>query len=269
FISLLANGVKIHRKLIPHLFDMSTSKFLLLDCDYKYDQNDFKLVVRWFHNNTPEPIYQWIPEKQIRHVSEFFKPHFDMKYEADSNDPYTKYRAIRIKNPTPSMSGKYVCVISSLADQVSDSGEVSIYASPKSFDFYSRFNEETGDLQLECNAKDVFPIPMLTLSQNTTVSIAFKRSNVQSSSALNENTSIRSKENSSLFDISVKHTINKDDLLKTVSSRFEMVFECDLHIPNTNYGKSKKITLYSSEYLRIHIYMYILPSISILQMHVH
>lgn len=86
------------------------------------------LPFRWFYNNTPEPIYQWIPERNIRHISDFLKAaSFDESYEANPNDPYSKYRAIRIKNPSPSLSGKFLCDISSLASQDKREALVFIY----------------------------------------------------------------------------------------------------------------------------------------------
>ncbi|RWS04786.1 hypothetical protein B4U79_05735, partial [Dinothrombium tinctorium] len=257
-LSLVASGVQINRFVIPKYFDLSTNRDLLLDCDYIYNANDIKLVVRWFHNAIPEPIYQWIPEKRIRHVAEQFKQSFDMNYVSDATDPYTKFRAVRIRNPQPSMSGTYTCDISSLAGQSTHASSVYIYASPKSFDFYSKFNEERGDLQLECIAKDVYPLPVLTLSKHVhhispttdrtekvTESSVTDNDETIIVSSQNESASIEMNANTSLYKISVKHIINRDDLLRTSTMRSQLVFECDLQIPNTNYRKRKRITLYS------------------------
>ena len=111
------DSVEIKRILLPSMFDMNGGSDLILDCEYVYNENDFHLVVKWYYNNTGVPIYQWIPERNARHIADLLKSRFDEQYQVNPNDPYSKYRAIRIKNPTPDLSGKYVCDIASLASQ--------------------------------------------------------------------------------------------------------------------------------------------------------
>lgn len=113
---------------LPTLYDANGGSDLLLDCDYVYNENDFKLVVRWFYNSTREPVYQWIPERNVRHIADALRAKFDAQYESYPNDPYSKFRAIKIKQPVPvNLSGKYVCDISSLASQDKRSTDLFIY----------------------------------------------------------------------------------------------------------------------------------------------
>lgn len=135
----VVHGVEIRRVSLPTFFDITSNASLLLDCDYVYTENDLKLVVRWFFNNTPEPVYQWIPERNSRHISNFLKASFDESYAANPNDPYTKFRAIRIRNPTPDLSGKYICDISSLASQ--DKREAIVFIYGNYFQFQCQIKE--------------------------------------------------------------------------------------------------------------------------------
>ena len=115
---------------------------IVLDCEYIYDPGDVKLVVRWFYNDSPEPIYQWIPSSDNRYVGELIRPYFDMNFQV-SEDQFTKYRAIRLvpaatqaTNATTiqqrrmlpiALSGKYTCVISSIMSQDSRQGNLMLY----------------------------------------------------------------------------------------------------------------------------------------------
>lgn len=114
---------------------------LLLDCDYTYDPGDIKLVVRWFFNDAPEPIYQWIPSSDTRYVGALLRPYFDLDYRL-GEDRFTKYRAIRLVSrredtqlqeqnyqlPLPvTLAGKYACLISSINSQDSKHGQLVVF----------------------------------------------------------------------------------------------------------------------------------------------
>lgn len=115
--------------------NLSSSTAITLDCSYSYDSGDIKLVIRWFHNDSPEPVYQWIPESNIRYVSELIRPYFDENFTIN-NDNYSKYRALRLNLLQPQqqrllqiqlLSGNYTCVISSIANQDSRQIQLIIY----------------------------------------------------------------------------------------------------------------------------------------------
>lgn len=131
-------AVKIVRHSISQIVESSVNQShssLILDCEYSYDPGDVKLVVRWFYNDSPEPIYQWIPSSDNRYVGDSIRPYFDMDYRIDDGDDrFTKYRAIRLipnLNGRPSLpvtlSGKYTCIISSIMSQDSRHGQLTIY----------------------------------------------------------------------------------------------------------------------------------------------
>lgn len=64
------------------------------------------LVVKWFLNDDPEPIYQWIPELNSRVASDKLKGKINMNFMVNSGHNYTKYRAINLIKPTTDLSGK-------------------------------------------------------------------------------------------------------------------------------------------------------------------
>lgn len=138
--------MKIVRQWINQTVDITNRSInsLILDCDYHYDSIDEKLVVRWFYNDSPEPVYQWIPESDSRYVSELLKEYFDMNFQI-GDDRFKKYRAIRLM-PFGSLqsnnghttfpmhlAGNYTCVISSIMSQDSKKGSIVFYGKPTHF----------------------------------------------------------------------------------------------------------------------------------------
>ena len=114
---------------IPASVDGSNrSQAVTLDCRYAFDGSDLKLVVRWFHNDSPEPIYQWIPEPDVRYIGELIRPYFDVDYQVPGGDRFSKYRALRLLGRLPvTLSGNYTCVISSIAATVDHRGLMVVY----------------------------------------------------------------------------------------------------------------------------------------------
>ncbi|OTF81435.1 hypothetical protein BLA29_006281 [Euroglyphus maynei] len=139
-----------------------------MDCDYQYDPDeDIKLVVRWFYNDWPEPIYQWIPESDNnRYIGKSIRKYFDMNFQI-GDDSFTKYRAIRLMPPpSPSLlsfglelSGNYTCVISSIMSQDSRQGQLVFYVPPEKFEFNifsngGQLNLPTNDLSTNTNLQN-------------------------------------------------------------------------------------------------------------------
>ncbi|CAG2171358.1 unnamed protein product, partial [Oppiella nova] len=170
---LYTSCVKILRHSIPRMVDASNTSELILDCEYVYDANDLMLVVKWFHNNSPEPIYQWIPDRGVRYVGELLRQRFDMNFSVNPNDIYSKFRALKLRNNiTVDLNGNFSCVVTSLAGQDGRQGQMVVYVPPQTFDFnYTEVSK--GDRELECHAKGVYPRPVLTLSEQTASSSNF------------------------------------------------------------------------------------------------
>lgn len=107
---------------------VETRESVVMDCVYTMDEEeDKKLVVKWFFNDDPVPIYQWIPELNVRTPSPRIADKINMDYSINSSSSpistsanlhrYIKYRAINIIKPTIDLSGRYSCYVASLRSQ--------------------------------------------------------------------------------------------------------------------------------------------------------
>lgn len=106
--------LKIKSLSIPRLVENGTEDSVVLDCVYTLDRiEDSSLVVKWFLNDDPEPIYQFIAEFGTRHASSRLKGRINLDYTADS-DPFNKYRALNLLRPTVDLSGRYSCQVQSM-----------------------------------------------------------------------------------------------------------------------------------------------------------
>lgn len=102
---------------MPRWIRNGTEESVVLDCEYTYNENDIRLVVKWFFENNLEPVYQWIPELNRRHTSGVLKDRLDMDFVVSTADAYSRFRALRIPKPSTELSGKYTCLVTSLAGQ--------------------------------------------------------------------------------------------------------------------------------------------------------
>ncbi|GIY84910.1 ig-like domain-containing protein [Caerostris extrusa] len=114
FLSEVCLGVEIRRLSVPRWVENGTEKSVTLDCDYVYNQNDIRLVVKWFFEDNLEPVYQWIPELGVRHTSGILHGRLDLNYTVNTVDTYSRYRALKISQPSTELSGKYTCLVTSL-----------------------------------------------------------------------------------------------------------------------------------------------------------
>lgn len=113
--------------LIPPFVENGTEDSVILDCVYKFDAEDDKnLVVKWFLNDDPEPIYQWIAELDNRHASRRLKNKINMDFTV-STEPFFKYRALNLLRPTIDLSGRYSCHVMSLGSQDSHEETMTVY----------------------------------------------------------------------------------------------------------------------------------------------
>lgn len=112
---------------IPRLVPNGTEDSVVLDCVYTLDKyEDVNLVVKWYLNDDPEPIYQYIPEFGTRHASSRLKGRINLDYTVNS-DPLIKYRALNLLRPTIDLSGRYSCHVQSLQSQDSKEETMIVY----------------------------------------------------------------------------------------------------------------------------------------------
>ncbi|KAG8306220.1 hypothetical protein J6590_052657 [Homalodisca vitripennis] len=116
-------GLKIKEIKVPDVV-LNGTKPVVLDCDYVLDDPS-GLVVKWFFNNHPAPVYQWI-FKQKPQVLGVLKGKINLNYRA-TNEDSTMYRAIEIITPTMDLSGEYKCLVSTFDKEVSKSKKMVVY----------------------------------------------------------------------------------------------------------------------------------------------
>jgi hypothetical protein len=105
----------------------------VLDCDYALNDDDYAtnekkpgaLVVKWFFNNDPDPVYQWIHSKKPQGLG-VLNGKLNLEYRI-SDDNATMYRALQIINPTTELSGEYKCTVSNFNDERSQTRKMIIY----------------------------------------------------------------------------------------------------------------------------------------------
>ncbi|XP_077484172.1 uncharacterized protein LOC144094127 [Amblyomma americanum] len=237
----LCRAVVIRRLSVPRWVRNGTETPVVLDCEYVYNENDLKLVVKWFFNDGPEPVYQWIPEMRAREAFGVLQGRLDDTFSVNSRDVYSQYRAIRIVEPTWELSGKYTCVVASLAGQDSRHKDMTVFVPAKSFSFdYSsattpfdeqvRLHSAESIVRLMCMAQGTYPKPDLKL-------FFIKGSRRRAVGDSGVRTFTRATKDG-LYDVAL-HVDMADSRLSSVAD----IFECVLEIPYSNYALTRRMSI--------------------------
>ncbi|XP_076336610.1 uncharacterized protein LOC143239438 [Tachypleus tridentatus] len=226
-----ANPVKIVGLDVPRWVPNGTNH-VILDCEYRYTENDLRLVVKWFFNDDSEPVYQWIPQLEKRHVAEFLHGRLNLNYTANSGDRYSRYRALYILNPSIEMSGKYTCHVASLAGQDSRHEEMLVFVPATTFNF--NFTKcSASEVSFLCDARGLYPRPLISVT-------------IQPLDYKNQKTykKIHSRVNKSgaTYDASITGILSTAGLARHQPP----LLECKVEIPGTHYKISKQISYFPS-----------------------
>lgn len=114
-----AEGVEIIDLVMPETAESGNDSEIILDCDYDFsDEERNQLEVKWYFNGDHKPFFQWIPGKDRKPQlsGERFANHIDLEFVAHE-DEAKQYRALKIVNPSPELSGSYRCKVSTLIDE--------------------------------------------------------------------------------------------------------------------------------------------------------
>ncbi|KAM7314145.1 uncharacterized protein ISCGN_003930 [Ixodes scapularis] len=211
---------------VPKWVENGTEDSVVLDCVYSVAQDDQQLVVKWFLNDDPQPIYQWIPELEKRHVSQRLRGRLNLDFSLSSGNSFTKFRALNLVRPTTELGGRYSCHVNSLASQDAESKLMTVYAPPKRFDFsYERLSPTV--TELSCEVDGVFPLPTLFLYQSSGRDLAAR--------ALGTSPSVAQAEGA--YKIRLTHAVDS----RTLEAGLEHIFECVLSIPETNFKRQRRL----------------------------
>lgn len=218
----------------PSVILNGSMPLVVLDCDYEVAEKDRPgLVVKWFHNRAPYPVYQWIPHNRPQDLG-FLRGQIDLDYSVDDLW-YKKHRALAIRNPKSDYTGEYTCWISTFKSEAFKRKTLIIY-SPVT-DLSIRWSQpSTGRLLVTCNAGGVYPEPEVLIVKTTTVpEHSLDRRQV-------------------LDGVSVQTIKFAQQGFYNVSAQVELQesslsgandFECVLSIPGTEYRVAESITYYA------------------------
>lgn len=118
--------LKIKDLKVPQAIENGSAKSVVLDCDFEAI-GEKGLEIKWYHNNKPQYIYQWLPQQnRLPQAIGEFQNKLDVRFKA-SNDSSTMYRALYIKEVTPEISGFYTCKVSSFFSEVTDTKKMIVY----------------------------------------------------------------------------------------------------------------------------------------------
>ncbi|XP_046675847.1 uncharacterized protein LOC124364416 isoform X3 [Homalodisca vitripennis] len=214
-------GLKIKEIKVPDVV-LNGTKPVVLDCDYVLDDPS-GLVVKWFFNNHPAPVYQWI-FKQKPQVLGVLKGKINLNYRA-TNEDSTMYRAIEIITPTMDLSGEYKCLVSTFDKEVSKSKKMVVYVPEKTLEV-TQDKPKEDRVNITCEAEGVYPEPNMTITALESKHTGFIQ------------VTTRKQNNSSLFDI--KGTLSVDD----VELSSPTTFVCELSIPDANYSNRRELVYF-------------------------
>jgi hypothetical protein len=129
--------VKITDLRIPPVVKNGSLESAILDC--LYDVEDGKgdgLVVTWYFDGSPAPVYQWIPPNRPQDLGKL-KDRLDLNFTV-SSDPYERYRALRIIRPTIELHGEFSCKVSTFDAEDVRTANMIVYGRNQEFKLNSR-----------------------------------------------------------------------------------------------------------------------------------
>ncbi|XP_022258594.1 hemicentin-1-like [Limulus polyphemus] len=224
-------ALQITRMSVPPWIQSGSQEAVVLDCEYNLTEKDKSMVVKWFLNNDPEPIYQWIPELNSRHVSYRLEGRVNMNYTVSPSGDYTKYRAIKILRPTIDLSGMYTCTVGSLSGTDSKEKQMIVYSPPTVFTLNSTYISSDHE-QIRCQVEGVFPLPHLTLYEEKSPS-----SSRLLTSNLKHN---KNQDRTGAYSVEILKDLTMEDLRGDEPK----IFKCLLSIPETEYKAEKSLVYY-------------------------
>ncbi|XP_054285023.1 uncharacterized protein LOC129001667 [Macrosteles quadrilineatus] len=227
--TICVRGVQITQLFVPEEVRNGTSEAAILDCEYTLTPSDLAttsgLVVKWFFNNGPAPVYQWIPGQRPQDLG-ILKGRLRLDYRASSHES-TMHRALYILTPTTELSGEYKCSVSTFEDEDFMVGKMIVIA-PEKHLYLVQSRTPLERVNITCRANGVFPEPKMTLY----------REDVITHEIVEVAARVETIPRDYHYDIEATTTL-QDEYLDTPT-----VFYCELYIPHTSYKRRKSVTYY-------------------------
>ncbi|KAK6621978.1 hypothetical protein RUM44_001785 [Polyplax serrata] len=205
------------------------SDYVILDCQYALLPDDLKpdsgLVVKWFYNSIPSPIYQWIPGKKPQDLG-LLKGRLDLDYRVSDHNS-SMYRALFIKTPTTELSGDYKCMVSTYWREDFMTKRMVVFAPERKMVLHQA-KLDLESVNITCVAQGVYPEPNMSL---------FKDPDRKTKLEI-ENSIVEKNFRNGAYDITASAIIEDQNLVTPV------IFECELSIPEARYYSKKSSVFY-------------------------
>ncbi|XP_021917417.1 uncharacterized protein LOC110828738 isoform X3 [Zootermopsis nevadensis] len=221
-------GVQIRNLRVPQSVK-NGSRSALLDCDYTLKPEELAadsylgLVVKWYFNSSPSPVYQWIPGQKPQDLG-ILKGKLDLKHRS-SDHGATMYRALYIRNPTTELSGEYKCLVSTFDDEDFMTKKMVVFVPETSLDM-TQTKPNINSVKILCIARGVYPEPKMALLLGNKTKTRMDDVQVETVSQQRS------------YDIVATKVVQDSDL------ETPTVFACELRIPDTQYAVSKSVIYY-------------------------
>ncbi|XP_064471696.1 uncharacterized protein LOC135385968 isoform X2 [Ornithodoros turicata] len=223
-----AGAVKITKLTVPKVVESGKSGSYDLDCQFRCNESDAKLVVKWYFNREPEPFYQWIAEREDPVIQDRFQDHLKTERALEGNEGCDILAwQLRIERPTVNMTGNYRCHVSSF-EGGEDTFEASmvVFVRPSVLRFnYTKWSPDKATLS--CDVTETFPQPTLKLyriSAKTEIEV--------------EDVVVDTDKQDGLFNVSLSSEV----LDSSLPQDEETVFVCRLSYKDVMHPRSERIT---------------------------
>ncbi|XP_046662818.1 uncharacterized protein LOC124355700 [Homalodisca vitripennis] len=234
-LSTHIKGLQITSLLVPP-YVVNNSGLVVLDCQYTltpYDlQLDSGLVVKWFFNNGPAPVYQWIPSQRPQDLG-ILRGRLDLDYRASDNNA-TMFRALSILNPTTDLSGEYRCAVSTFTDEDFMIQRMIVYAPEKRMEL-THTKPDAESANVTCEGYGLYPQPRIAF---------YKDQFPPRYSKPLQGATIETSSRTGHYDISANMVFRDNDL------RSPTIFICEICIPTTEYCRRKRLVYYPGSITR-------------------
>ncbi|KAF0312492.1 hypothetical protein FJT64_016768 [Amphibalanus amphitrite] len=158
-----AQAVKITELSVPSTVLNGSVNSIVLDCLYALESPNNTasgLVVKWYHNRSPAPVYQWIPGYPPQAFG-ILRGRVNLGHVI-SNDPQMRHRAIQLVHPRPELSGEFTCKVSTWSGVDTATKRMVIYAPVKSMSISSS-RPKAHHMTLTCQAEGMYPEPEVSI----------------------------------------------------------------------------------------------------------
>lgn len=226
--------VQITRLHVPQ-YVSNGSHAAILDCEYalgpRESINASGLVVKWFFNDGPAPVYQWIPPQRPQELG-VLRGRLDLTYQATKSSE-SRHRALYIRNPTTDLSGEWKCLVSTFDDEDFMTKKMVVYAHEKQFELTQSRPGREEAVNITCRAQGIYPEPKMALLRGgSDDSTRLRRAAVLSGVA------VQTLARSGAYDIVATKLLDGDELSSPT------VLACELRVPATNYTRLKSLVYY-------------------------